>query len=60
MTNSAPTRHVSEMTVAEIEAFERSNGISKSWLDMQMRRANREQLDRAAMARRTERASADT
>ena len=48
---NTPPRHVSEMTVAEIEAFERSNGISTSGLDMQMRRANREQLDRAAMAR---------
>lgn len=46
-------RHVSQMTVEEIEAFERAHGISTPWATMQQRRANRQALDAAAIAGRT-------
>jgi len=44
--------HLSEMTVAEQEAFEAKHGIKVQWRDRQTRRQNAAAIDKAAMATR--------
>jgi hypothetical protein len=55
MTDTTPARHFSEMTLAEIEAFEKANRLSVSHTEAARRRGMRAQIDAVALARRAER-----